>query len=72
MAKRANDEATECLAAAVKDTLSPEAVAAIAAYLGTVTTKKKSVNAEAEWFRSFLVDLLGVEEYDAVCDELGL
>ena len=66
------NESTECLAAAIKDTLSPEAVAAIAAHLGTVTTKKKSVNGEAEWFRSFLVDLLGVEQYDATCDELGL
>jgi len=72
MAKRETNEATECLAAAIRDTLSPETVATIAAHLGTVTTKKKSVNAEAEWFRSFLVDLLGVEEYDATCDELGL
>ena len=67
-----SSEATECLAAAIKDTLSPEAVAAIVAHLGSVQTNNQSVNQQAAWFREFLIDLLGVEQVNAMCEELGL
>ena len=57
---------------ALRDNLSPEAVVAIAAHLGSVTTNDASVNREAAWFREFLVEMIGVTEFDRIGDELGL
>ena len=68
----AQPDAKDVLRTALRDNLSPEAVAAIAAHLGSVQTNSKSVNGEAAWFRGFLVDLLGVEQVNAMCEELGL
>ena len=57
---------------AIKDRLSPQAVAAIAAHLhGIVRTKDEKVNGEVAWFTAQLLDMLG-EQYNALCEEVGL
>jgi len=56
----------------MRDNLSPQAVAAIAAHLhGIVKTKDEKVNREVAWFTAQLLDMLG-EQYNALCEEIGL
>jgi len=60
------------LAAALKDNLSPQAVAAIAAYLTAARVKNRQVQRQIEWFAGMLVDMLGVDEFNRLIDEVGL
>jgi len=60
------------LAAALKDNLSPHAVAAIAAYLTAARVKNRQVQRQIEWFAGMLVDMLGVDEFNRLVDEVGL
>ena len=60
------------LAAALKDNLSPQAVAAIAAYLTAARVKNRQVQRQIEWFAGMLVDMLGVDEFNRLVDEVGL
>ena len=63
----------EELAEALRDALSPDAVAAIAACLGSARTNDASVNGQVEWFRGQLVAMLGgPEEQARLAAELGL
>jgi len=56
----------------LQDCMSPQAVAAIAAHLhGIVNTKDEKVNGEVAWFTEQLLDMLG-EQYNALCEEVGL
>jgi hypothetical protein len=56
----------------MRDNLSPQAVAAIAAHLhGLVNTKDEKVNSEVAWFTAQLLDMLG-DQYNALCEEVGL
>jgi len=56
----------------MRDNLSPQAVAAIAAHLhGLVNTKDEKVNAEVAWFTEQLLEMLG-DQYNALCEEIGL
>ena len=60
---------------ALKDNLSPEAVAAIAAYLVARPTAAPNakVNRELNWFTDRLVNLVGGDEaFNRLCEELGL
>jgi len=57
---------------ALRETLSPQAVAAIAAHLhGIVRTKDEKVNREVAWFTEQLLEILG-DRYNGLCDEIGL
>ncbi len=56
----------------VREQLSPEAVAAIAAWLQPAQTNNADVNRQVAWFRDRLVEMLGTDRYNALCDELGL
>jgi len=60
------------LTAALKDNLSPQAVAAIAAYLTAARVKNRRVQRQIEWFAGMLVDMLGVDEFNRLIDEVGL
>ena len=63
----------ELLADAIKDTLSPEAVAAVVAALGTVTTNTRDTNRELAWFAEQLVTMVGgPEECNGLIDGIGL
>jgi hypothetical protein len=65
-------EAVEVLRDVLRDSLSPQAIAAIAAHLhGIVKTSDEKVNGEAAWFTGQLLELLG-DQYNALCEELGL
>jgi len=56
----------------MRDNLSPQAVAAIAAHLhGLVNTKDEKVNGEVVWFAEQLLEMLG-DQYNALCEEIGL
>ena len=63
---------TEELKEALKDNLTPEAIATIAAYLQTVQIANQSVDREVAWFNNLLVDMLGTEEYNKLKEELDL
>jgi hypothetical protein len=70
-----HDDATECLLAAIKDTLSPHAAALIIAKLQPVYARGEvgaSAERECAWFADQLLDLLGCEEQVALSEELGL
>jgi len=56
----------------LEDCMSPQAVAAIAAHLhGIVKIRGEKVNGEVAWFTELLLDMLG-EQYNALCEEIGL
>jgi len=65
-------EATDALIEALRENLSPEAVVAIACYLQGAKTKDEKVNREVGWFHQFLVEFLGVEEYNRMLEDLCL
>jgi len=61
------------LFAALKDNLSPEAVAAIVAYLQPARTNNPAVDREVRWFADQLVTLVGgTEQQNRLADEVGL
>ena len=66
----AND--AENLLAAVRDHLSPHAVALVASCLGVARANDANVEREVAWLRDQLVALLGGEEFCRLQDELGL
>jgi hypothetical protein len=66
-----SDEAN-ALAEAIRENLSPEGVAAIAAHLQALyPSKSESADREVVWFHALLVGLLGSDEYNRLIDELG-
>ena len=62
----------------IRDNLSPAGVATIIAFLQPATMSKGPTEeaqrglCELEWFANTLIDLLGVEEYNRLLEELGL
>jgi hypothetical protein len=66
-------EQTAVLKDVLSDALSPQAVAAIVAYLQPARTKDKAVNHELEWFASRLTELVGgPEQQGRLAEEVGL
>ena len=66
-------EAKDVLHDVLKDNLSPEAVAIIAAYLQPAHCGQEQVDRQVRWFAEQLIELLGGDEaFNRVCDELGL
>jgi len=58
---------------ALKDNLSPRAVAAIVAYLQPAKTKDKAVNRQLRWFAERLTELVGgPEQQGRLAEEVGL
>jgi len=63
----------EILIDAIKDNISPEAVAVIAAYLQPVHCGDERVDRQVQWFAEQLVEALGGDDaFNRMCDELGL
>ena len=75
MAKKTNvmvgysGEMKDILRDVLRDNLSPEAVAAIAACLTPAIGKRDKVAREVTWFREFLIEMLGADEFNRMCDE---
>lgn len=67
-----NREYDDLLVEAVRGCMSPRAVAAVAAWLQPARTKDQDVNRQIDWLREKLIDMLGVKEFNDLCDELGL
>jgi hypothetical protein len=66
-------EQTAVLKDVLSDALSPQAVAAIAAYLQPAKTKDKAVNHELRWFAERLTELVGGPEMQGrLAEEVGL
>lgn len=58
---------------ALQDNLSPQAVAAVVAYLQPATTNNDAVNRQLRWFAERLTELVGgPEQLARLGDELGL
>jgi hypothetical protein len=57
---------------ALRDNLSPQAVATIAASLQTARVDNDDVQRQVDWFREMLVEMLGEGEFDRLADEVGL
>lgn len=58
---------------ALRENLSPQAVALIAAHLQGARCDEGKVNGEVRWFEFQLIEALGgYEAQDALIDELGL
>ena len=66
-----NQEMADALRDALRDNLSPEAVAGIVAYLQTVRVKKPGVQREIAWFRELLEGMLG-DEVNDLFEEIGV
>ncbi len=62
-------EMTDVLRDVLKDHLSPEAVAAVAGCLTPAVGKRDKVAREVTWFRGFLIEMLGADEFNRMCDE---
>ncbi|QNN21813.1 hypothetical protein HED60_05840 [Planctomycetales bacterium ZRK34] len=56
----------------IHEQFSPEAVAAIAAWLQPARTNNPEVDRQVQWFIDRLVEMLGTDQYNALCEELGL
>jgi len=68
-----NPDPTEVMVDAIKDNLSPQAVATIIAYLQPVRVKDKAVQREVDWFREELVKAVGGNAaLNQLMDEVGL
>ena len=66
-------DAAEVLKDVLRDNLSPQAVAAIVAYLQPARTKNKAVNHELQWFAERLTELVGgPEQQGRLAEEVGL
>ena len=57
---------------ALRDNLSPQAVAAIAACLQPARVRSRNVQRQVDWFRDRLIEMLGEGEFDRLMDEVGL
>ena len=68
----------EAFETVIRDNLSPEGVATIIAFLQPATMYKGPTEEaqrglrELEWLANTLIDLLGVDEYNRLLEELGL
>ena len=63
----------DLLTDALRDNLSPQAVAAIAAYLQPARTANDDVNTQIRWFSDVLVETVGGHDaMNDLCDEVGL
>ena len=68
-----SEAASATLAAAIRDNLSPEAVVGIAACIVSADMiKKADVRKQVICFREFLVQMIGVQEYNRMLEEIGL
>ena len=63
----------DLLTDALRENLSPHAVAAIAAYLQPVRTADPQVDRQVRWFAEMLTEAVGGEdELNRLCEEVGL
>jgi hypothetical protein len=63
----------ELLTDALRENLSPHAVAAIAAYLQPIRTMDPEVVRQLRWFAGLLTEVVGGEdELNRLCEEVGL
>jgi len=63
----------DVLADAVRDNLSPKAVATVVSYLRTASTNDADVDAQVAWFAEQLVEALGgYEAQNRLAEEVGL
>ena len=77
--QRPNDAAEQqAFETAIRNNLSPEGVVAVIAFLSTASIThpdndehRKAIE-ELRWFRDRLLEMVGVEEYNRLLDELGL
>ena len=68
-----NPKPEEALADALRENLSPEAVAAVACCLTINRTNDQEVDRQVRWFHEKLVEVLGgYDEYNRLIEELGL
>ncbi|MBI1338068.1 MAG: hypothetical protein GC164_14065 [Phycisphaera sp.] len=68
-----NPKPEELLIDALRENLSPEAVAAIHAWLQPASTKHANINTELEWFRTLLRNTVGgTDAMNRLMDEVGL
>ena len=68
-----DDAREDDLFGAIRENLSPQAVAAIVAYLQPATTKNDAVNRQLRWFTERLTELVGgPNALNRLTDELGL
>lgn len=62
----------ELLLDALRDNLSPHAIATIVSYLQPARTNNPQVDRQVTWFREQLFNMLGAAGFDEACAELGL
>ncbi|MEX2387539.1 MAG: hypothetical protein WD534_06645 [Phycisphaeraceae bacterium] len=69
------DDDANAMTDAIKECLSPHAVALIAAKLQPAYGKGEigqQAEREAAWFADRLIEAIGVEPFNQLCEELGL
>ncbi len=67
------DDDSQRLQEAIRDTLTPHAVAAIAAHLQPARSGDPDVDREVAWFTAQLIELLGGPQgYNGLIEEIGL
>ena len=68
-----NPRPEDLLTDALRENLSPHAVAAIAAYLQPVRTADPQVDRQVRWFAELLAKAVGGDdELNRLCEEVGL
>ena len=61
-------EMTDVLQDVLQDNLSPEAAAAIAAHLEPAVGRRFKVAREVAWIRALLIEMVGADEYERMCE----
>ncbi|MEX0655306.1 MAG: hypothetical protein WD534_04270 [Phycisphaeraceae bacterium] len=70
-----HDDDTHAMTDAIKECLSPHAVALIAAKLQPAYAKGETgqqAEREAAWFADRLIETIGTKQFNQLCEELGL
>jgi len=68
-----HDKSVDSLTEALRENLSPQALAAIVAHLQLVRTNDEAVNRQVRWFADTLIELVGgPEQINRLYDELGI
>jgi len=68
-----NPKPEDMLNDALRENLSPHAVAAIAAFCQTATTQRDDVDRQIRWFADRLIELVGGgDEHNRLCEDVRL
>jgi len=65
-------ERTDDLENALRESMTPQAIVAIAAHLQAARVQDDGINLEIRWLESVLRDMIGPDNFNKIADEIGV